>query len=617
MVNTDNVKLNKNFEVKSVLVKGKVVGGNVISGGRMIKGISDVSIMVNNNHEIFTNENGVYEIRIRHKNVNIVAKKDGYEFSTIENYTPAYNSKKNKKEEIPEIKVMKMRINGKIEFSGSVVDDMKKVKLYPRSINILNLNTNKNKKIESDNNGKFSTFLVVGNKYEISVEISKKEISLGLSLSPNKHTIELSGSESIPEILFNSVFASLTINIARLSSLSSSSSTSSVSLVIKSIDEFNFIKEIEMDNNSIKIDNILPGNYEVSIKNERNNYCYGELKELLSEYKNTEKNEKKTVKLIGEKENEVTFYEGGYKLYIISEHDEDIVISNEANKFSLKTHLNEEKEVIYCTKTTDSFKIQPQSDNQYINNNYIISSSNNKVRLELSPLDEIRTLFISGEVKPNIENVDIKIIDKNDKNLVYTNKTDNSGKFIIGPLYNNREYDINAYKIGYLFKLEKVDQKNNYYVFSGKETGSIEIVVKDKNNKKGLNEVLISLSSDNYFDNKYSDENGRYVFNGLNDGEYYVKVNLVEYKFEPNYMSIKVKSGKVSNYEFNGIRVGYSVFGRIIDINNNGIKGIKIMSKIISNDNSNNIVSSESDINGNYRIRGLVPNKKYEIYLKV
>lgn len=235
------------------------------------------------------------------------------------------------------------------------------------------------------------------------------------------------------------------------------------------------------------------------------------------------------------------------------------------------------------------------------------------MRLELSPIDDIRTLYISGEIKPSIENVDIKIVDKNDRNLEYNNKTDGNGKFIIGPLYNSREYEVIAYKIGYIFKLDKM--KDNYYIFTSKETGSIEILVKDKSNNKGLNQVLISLSSDNYFDNKYSDENGKYVFNGLNDGEYYVKVNLIEYKFEPNYMSIKVISGKIEKYEFLGVRVGYSIFGRVIDINGNGMKGLKIMSKIM-NENSNSI-SSESDINGNYRIRGLIPNKKYEIYLKV
>lgn len=225
--------------------------------------------------------------------------------------------------EIPTIKVTKMRVNGKIEFSGGITNDLKKDKLFPRTINILNLKTNKNKKIESDNIGKFSDFIDIGTKYEISVEISKKETSLGLTLSPNKHTIELTGSESIPEILFNSVFASLTINLSKLTE------SSSVTFIIKSVDEFNYIKEIEMKNSSMKIDNILPGNYEISIKNEGNNYCYGELKELLSDYKKNQLNEKKSIKLVGEKNNEIAFFQSGYKLYLTSEHEENIVIANQ------------------------------------------------------------------------------------------------------------------------------------------------------------------------------------------------------------------------------------------------------------------------------------------------
>lgn len=319
VVNTDNVILKSNFKVISVLVKGKVVGGD----GNKIKGISDVSIIINNNHEIFTNEFGSFEIILKHRNVDIIAKKDGYEFNKIEKFTPNYKSPYNKKVEIPTIKVTKMRVNGKIEFSGGITNDLKKDKLFPRTINVLNLKTNKNKKIESDNIGKFSDFIDIGTKYEISVEISKKETSLGLTLSPNKHTIELTGSESIPEILFNSVFASLTINLSKLTE------SSSVTFIIKSVDEFNYIKEIEMKNSSMKIDNILPGNYEISIKNEGNNYCYGELKELLSDYKKNQLNEKKSIKLVGEKNNEIAFFQSGYKLYLTSEHEENIVITNQ------------------------------------------------------------------------------------------------------------------------------------------------------------------------------------------------------------------------------------------------------------------------------------------------
>lgn len=201
-----------------------------------------------------------------------------------------------------------------------------------------------------------------------------------------------------------------------------------------------------MQKDTIIIKDLLPGKYEISIVDEnvffniyQPGYCYNPLKQILSEYDNNYK-PIQTIDLLPDVENNIEFTQTGYILHLTTENEDDIQIENKEKGVSLKYHIIPEVNYKYCTQLNEVYSIKPLSDNQYINNNYVLSHSNNNIKLELSPIDDIRTLYISGKIVPPLEGATVNAIDNSDKNLIYSNQTNNLGEYMIGPLYNSREY---------------------------------------------------------------------------------------------------------------------------------------------------------------------------------
>ncbi|KAJ5075910.1 nodal modulator 1-related [Anaeramoeba ignava] len=216
--------------------------------------------------------------------------------------------------------------------------------------------------------------------------------------------------------------------------------------------------------------------------------------------------------------------------------------------------------------------------------------------------------FITGKITPALE--DVRIIIKNEaEKEEYETKTDSKGKYKYGPVEDPGKYQISAIKAGYVFTEEA--EKG---MFRFRKLGSIKIKIEDKKEgNKPVSNVLLSLSSSSgYRSNNIVGVDGTFLYQNLEPGEYYLSVMLKEYDFTPSSGLIKVEEGKDVDFSIEAFKVAFSLFGSITTLNNKPITGLTIRAE---SQNLKEIHQEEtqSNSNGNYRIRGLKPNVNYLI----
>ncbi|KAJ5072796.1 nodal modulator 1-related [Anaeramoeba ignava] len=192
--------------------------------------------------------------------------------------------------------------------------------------------------------------------------------------------------------------------------------------------------------------------------------------------------------------------------------------------------------------------------------------------------------FITGKITPALE--DVRIIIKNEaEKEEYETKTDSKGKYKYGPVEDPGKYQISAIKAGYVFTEEA--EKG---MFRFRKLGIVQAI--GSNNIVGVD--------------------GTFLYQNLEPGEYYLSVMLKEYDFTPSSGLIKVEEGKDVDFSIEAFKVAFSLFGSITTLNNKPITGLTIRAE---SQNLKEIHQEEtqSNSNGNYRIRGLKPNVNYLI----
>lgn len=231
-------------------------------------------------------------------------------------------------------------------------------------------------------------------------------------------------------------------------------------------------------------------------------------------------------------------------------------------------------------------------------------------------------LFLKGSVTPAVGGV--KIIVRSTKSSA-TDKpflnvlTSKDGTYSAGPLHDDEQYTVSALADGYHFKEEKT---GHFRALKLGEIVSSAFVDGDKS--KPLEGVLLSLSGDSYRDNNETEKNGIFAFTGLFPGSYFLRPLLKEYKFEPASQSIEVTEAGTIEAKFNAVRIAYSVFGSVLSLNmepENGlvIEAVQVLEKNLTEDGKPIYPRYEetiTDANGDYRLRGLMPNSQYNIRIK-
>jgi hypothetical protein len=227
-------------------------------------------------------------------------------------------------------------------------------------------------------------------------------------------------------------------------------------------------------------------------------------------------------------------------------------------------------------------------------------------------------LFINGEIIPKLEGVNIEI--KNNENVLVTTTTDSHGKYIAGPFDSEFVLQVDAQKEGYVLK--PVDGKLGH--FEALKMASLIIQIKTEDNQP-LPGVLISLSggADNFRKNSITSLNGELNLNELHSGQYFMRVMMKEYEFEPSSKMIDVSQGSTVRIEVKAKKVAFSYFGSTVSLNGDAANGVSVEARGVRNLIDSQLITCNvlqedavSESNGTFRIKGLRPECEYEVQLK-
>jgi hypothetical protein len=225
-------------------------------------------------------------------------------------------------------------------------------------------------------------------------------------------------------------------------------------------------------------------------------------------------------------------------------------------------------------------------------------------------------VFINGEILPPLADVLITVTTKDEAvTKVAEVLTDDAGHYRVGPLDSLRQYSVSAVKEGFVFTV--MDDKPFGY-FQSFKLGKIHVKVTDRSSL--LSGVLLSLSGgSNYRRNYITQDNGIIDFTSLSPGEYYLRVMMKEYQFEPASQMVRVGEGDMVELEIIGKRVEYSCYGFVLSLNGEPEPGVSV--EAVSSGESQSKCrtvheESKTEVDGSFRLRGLQPGCEYVIRLK-
>lgn len=298
-----------------------------------------------------------------------------------------------------------------------------------------------------------------------------------------------------------------------------------------------------------------------------------------------------------------------YKINVqIGEKKELVTPVEETNKvdgyFSYKHYFN--------LKADDLVKMLPLSDYMLFKPDFKeIVGGNDCVDVAFSFI-ATKGLVINGRTEPIISGAKITLIfNTNSEMQPLVTLTKPDGTFKFGPIDGSLEYEISAEKESYIF----ADYDLTKNVFKAHKLCEIIATVKDEQKNK-LSGVLLSLSGgESYRKNLVTGEVGSIKFHSLSPSQYYLRPMMKEYKFEPTSRMIEVNEGATVNVELIGKRVAYSVFGSINSLNGDSFSNV-IVEAVSIEPCQPHQEESNTEANGQYRIRGLQPGCEYSIRIK-
>ncbi len=168
-------------------------------------------------------------------------------------------------------------------------------------------------------------------------------------------------------------------------------------------------------------------------------------------------------------------------------------------------------------------------------------------------------LIIQGTITPQMNNVIISAYNSKTNELVSTTTSNSDGEYKIGPLYNEYQYNIKAFKEGYKIIPDNTNPNN----FLAEKLSFLRVKVVDTQGRP-LPSVFLSLSSSDrgFKINNVTNSEGFYDYIELYSGDYYVKPLFKEYRFEPAQKFIKIQGGQHYEETIVAHRIAFSVLGK-------------------------------------------------------
>ena len=296
-------------------------------------------------------------------------------------------------------------------------------------------------------------------------------------------------------------------------------------------------------------------------------------------------------------------------------------LKKQYKNLNLKLKSQKENNFYFFTKPNTQFVITPvinttSSSNEVFTTLLFISKDKKiSVREECNEDPEEMKFYLKkgviykGKVTPPMEGIKITALTKSEKIIISTSQTDKNGNYQIGPLSSEEEYELKAEKEG--FKLTKVDKSD----FIAEKLSFLKIKTQDSNGKP-LPGVILSLSSSEggFSLNNRTNSEGVFNFIDLSSGEYYIKPLYKEYEFDDKQKPITIKGGEHIEQVLIAKRVAYSIFGKVNNLNKEKVEGLYVQAY---NTKTKTVQETPIDKNGEYRLKGLIPNNTYSISIKI
>lgn len=261
----------------------------------------------------------------------------------------------------------------------------------------------------------------------------------------------------------------------------------------------------------------------------------------------------------------------------------------------------------------ETVKLTPVSDIMLFNPTWVEVIGGSDCTVVPSKIVASKGLLINGKTNPPIEDAKITLtFPKNAELPALVTSTNAKGEFRFGPIDASLSVELSAEKESYIFSA--YDKASSS--FSGHKLCEIIVNVKDEAGNS-LSGVLLSLSgAESYRKNLVTGEDGTIKFHSLSPSEYYLRAMMKEYDFKPNSKLIEVKEGATVVEELRGTRTAFSVFGTITSLNGEPFPSVPV--EAVSDERcSNHLEESNSEFNGQYRIRGLQPGCQYHVRVRI
>ncbi|EFJ25434.1 hypothetical protein SELMODRAFT_414113 [Selaginella moellendorffii] len=213
-------------------------------------------------------------------------------------------------------------------------------------------------------------------------------------------------------------------------------------------------------------------------------------------------------------------------------------------------------------------------------------------------------VYVTGSIVPALEAVNIVITAEKESKIGLLKAgevamkvlTGDDGVFAAGPLYDDTPYMVHADK-----KLAQILVN----IIAG--DGAEEI----------LPSVLLSLSGDDgYRKNAVAPPGGKFAFDGMFPGSFYLRPLLKEYSFSPPAQALELLSGATLETTFIACRNFHvnSFDDEVSSLTGKPEEGVTVEAR---SDSGLYYEETATDADGKYRLRGLVPNTTYNVKVVV
>ncbi|KAL3098749.1 hypothetical protein niasHT_024503 [Heterodera trifolii] len=241
--------------------------------------------------------------------------------------------------------------------------------------------------------------------------------------------------------------------------------------------------------------------------------------------------------------------------------------------------------------------------------------------------------FIEGHVRPAISEVSVTAKRRkttgDGKGTDLRTQTDVDGKFRIGPVWDEQDFELLLEKDGFEFKpytqspTDTADgpshrQLRSPFVFSATKLSKLIVRFVDSDLKTPLSDVLVSVSgsSSDFRSNTVTDSTGTLNIVGLAPGTYFIRPILKEYKFTANSFSAQIAEGQTEEMVLEAKRYAYSIYGKVSTISSKMLPSpiyVEALSEQCENHLEDDVVDSSTN---EFRVRGLKPSCRYKVFLK-